>query len=346
MKILKTLSVGVSGRGQWPVKTCRPEIGFKLVALCDVNTNALASACDIANLPKSACYTDYEQALDQSDVDCVILCTPTIYHIPMAKRAIERGLPVLTEKGMAPNWSTANEAIAFVRQHNGIFCVSQNYRYNALERTFHRLLTNANDPAFIGHPYLLDLSHHRVRPEPRTLNYPYASIWDMSCHHFDNLVYWLGPVSEITAHAFAAPHSQYEHPNNTSAFMRFQNGTCVNYFHGHDSARGECRINLHGEKGAVFGCVFDQTSSTGGLQSLAFTKRPTTQFGKSDPIAIPFDHHLGEVGVLQDFHAYITQNIVPGISGYHNLEVMAMCQMMVMSIEQHRTVQRTELNDT
>jgi len=345
MKTLKTLIAGVSGRGQWPVKTCTSEIGFEIVGLCDLSEEALTNARQIAGLPKTACYTDYEQALNKSGAECVILCTPTIYHIPMTKTAIAQGLPVLTEKGMAPDWQTATEAITFVRQHNGIFCVSQNYRYNALERTLHRILHDNNDSNFVGHPYLIDLTHHRVRPTPRTLSYPFASIWDMSCHHFDNLVYWLGPVLEITAHAFDAPWSQYEHPNNTSAFMRFQNGTNVNYFHGHDSARGECRINIHGEKGAAFGCIFDATSSTAGLQTLTFTERPTSQFGKSNPIDIPFSESLGEKGVLKDFHQYITQNTEPGISGYQNLEVMAMCQMMVKSIQENRTIHRDELDN-
>lgn len=343
MQTLKTLAVGVSGRGRWPLQKCRAETGFELVALCDLNPNALADARTLTGLPESACHTDYAQALDRSNADCVVICTPTLYHVPMLKQAVERGLPVLTEKGMAPDWETACDAVAFVRRHNGIFCVSQNYRYNALERTMHRLLHKTDDPAYVGRPFMLDFTHHRVRPEPRTLNYPFASVWDMSCHHFDDLVYWLGPVAELTAFAFAAPWSKYEHPNNTSAFMRFQSGVCVNYFHGHDSARGECRIGLHGEKGALMGCVLDRTSSTGGLTELAFTARPDKQFGLSEPIAVQTTDGLGEDGVLRDFHAYITQGKEPGISGNNNLEVMAMCQMVVLSIRENRTVERAEL---
>lgn len=344
MKILKTLAVGVSGRGRWPLQKCHPEIGFELVALCDITPQALADARTLTNVPESACYTDFTQALNKSNADCVIICTPTIYHVPLLKQAIEHGLPVLIEKGMAPDWTTACDAVAFAKKHNGLFCVSQNYRYNALERTIHRLLYDTNDSAYIGHPFLIDLTHHRVRPEPRTLTYPFASIWDMSCHHFDNLVYWLGPVAEITAHAFAAPWSKYEHPNNTSAFMRFQNGTTVNYFHGHDSTRGEFRLGLHSERGAVIGCVHDQTSSTVGLKELTFTMRPDKQFGTPKPTDVSFSNGLGEEGVLRDFHAYITKNKEPGISSKNNLEVMAMCQMMVLSIQEKRTVYRQELS--
>jgi len=56
----------------------------------------------------------------------------------------------------------------------------------------------------IDEPFLVDYLQHRVRPVPVTLTYPFASVWDMSCHHFDNLPCSLGPVAEVTAHAYRA----------------------------------------------------------------------------------------------------------------------------------------------
>ncbi len=194
------------------------------------------------------------------------------------------------------------------------------------------------DSLYVGKPNQLDHIHHRVRPEPRTLNYPFASVWDMSCHHFDNFLFWFGPVAEFTAHAFGAPWSNYQYPNNTSAFMRFENGVVVNYFHGHDSARGEYHLDLHGERGAVMA-----RSDESGRQVLEFSHRPTDQFGRSETSAVSLEEAPNEAGVLADFHSYITKGIEPGISGNNNLEVMAMCQMMVVSAEEKRTVHRSEL---
>ena len=343
MKVLKTLAVGVGGRGLWPLRACRPELGFEVVALCDIDPDALSEARDITGLSKAACYGDYARALDGSVVDCVIVCTPTVHHVPMAKKAVERGLPVLTEKGMAPDWASACEVVSFVKAHDGIFCVSQNYRYNAGERTVQRVLTDATDPAYLGRPFLLDYTHHRVRPHPRTLTYPFASVWDMSCHHFDNLLCWFGPVGEMTAHSFAAPWSPYEHDSNTSALIRFRSGVVVTYVHGHDASRGEFRMALHGERGALVGRVLDRSSSTSGLERLTFTRRPEEQFGAEAEVDVPFAAQKGEAGVLEDFYGYAVNGAEPGISGYRNLEVMALCQMMVTSIQEGRTVRRGEL---
>ena len=343
MRQLKTLCVGVSGRGQWPLKTCAPDNGFEVSAVCDLSEDALTAAQKITGLDASACYTDYSEALNKSGVEAAIICTPTPFHCPFAKQAIEAGLPVLVEKGMAPNWDTAKDMIDFVRGQDAVFCVSQNYRYAALERTIQRVIGDETDPCYVGEVFLIDFHHHRVRPIPRTLNYPHASIWELSCHHFDDLTLWLGPVAEVTAHASRSDWSAYEHPANTSAFLRFANGASVNYHHGHDSSRGALNIGIHGERGAVLGGVLDQTSNTSGVDALQYTPRSALQFGTTEPYEVTFDDHLGESGVLSDFRAYIDGGPEPGISGYQNLEVMAMCQMVVMSVEQGRTIKRDEL---
>lgn len=341
---LRTLCVGVSGRGQWPLNTCSPKNGFEVVAVCDLSADALKAARELTGLEADACYTDYETALTASDAECVVICTPTKFHAPLTKQAIDRGLPVLCEKGMAPDWDTARDLVEHVNVKDGIFCVSQNYRYAALERTIHRCIHEERYANHVGDVFAVDLHHHRVRPFPRTLNYPFASVWDMSCHHFDDLLFWLGPVEEMTAHASAAEWSAYEHPANTSAFMRFANGAVVNYHHGHDASRGEFRVSVHGHRGAVVGSVFDNTSSTNGVDRLEFTPRPAVQFGVTEPYDVPFADDLGVAGVLADFRAYIDGGPEPGISGYRNLEVMAMCQMVVMSVEEGRTIKREELH--
>jgi len=72
------------------------------------------------------------------------------------------------------DWDKAVDLVLFVRAQHGIFAVAQNYPYDGISAV------------------------------PGTLTYPLASVWDMSCHHFDNLPCSLGPVAEVTAHAYRA----------------------------------------------------------------------------------------------------------------------------------------------
>ncbi|RRJ96373.1 gfo/Idh/MocA family oxidoreductase [Opitutaceae bacterium TAV4] len=332
---LKVLHVGVTNRGFWPIEHATPSTGFVSHALCDINQTALEEARRRTGLPASSCFTDLGDALARSGAECVIICTPTKFHVPMVRQSIDAGLPVLVEKGMAPDWDSARQCAAFVQARRAIAAVAQNYRYKPVELTIRRALRDPSFEAWLGPVHQVSFSQQRVRPRVGTLDYPYASIWDMSCHHMDTLLDWFGPIANVTAHAWRAAWSPYTRDDpNTSAHLVFDNGTRVHYLHTHDAARSTYDIELHGERGALF--LRDS--------SLSFNTRPTEQFG-SRPLSVITPVVSAELDdLLRDFHAWITTGVEPGISVRHNLETMAACELLVRSISQKRTVARSELD--
>ena len=331
---LKVLHVGVANRGRWPIERATPSTGFVSHALCDVNSAALAAAQELTGLPESSCFSSLDEALARSGAECAIICTPTKFHVDMAIRVIEAGLPVLVEKGMAPDWESAQRLAAFARSRRAVAAIAQNYRYQPIERTIRRALQDPAFEAYLGRVHQITYSQQRVRPHPGTLDYPFSAVWDMSCHHFDNLMHWLGPIREMTAHSWRAGWSAYTHDANTSAYIVFESGSHVHYLHSHDAARQTLNIELHGERGALY------------LREgeLTFSARPSEQFG-SRPLTVvdPGPNHSLE-DMLRDFHAYATAGAEPGISVRNNLETMAACELMVRSITDRRTVHRAELN--
>jgi len=335
--VLRVLHVGVGNRGVWPLELCTPETGFLPAALCDVRESALREARERTGLPESVCFENFTEALAHTGpkIDCVIICAPTVYHVPYASQAIEAGLPVLVEKGMGPDWVSARALATISADRSGRVCVAQNYRYNRLERTIRRAIVDPEHPAHVGKVHLVTYSHQRVRPEPRTLDYPFASVYDMSCHHFDNLAFWFGPIASMTAQGFRASWSAYQHDANTTAFIRFESGVRGHYIHTHDAARGSLEIQIHGERGALV-----YTDAAG----LTYNDRPLEQFSTRPEEPVVLDEAHGEADLLRDFYAYIHQNIEPGVSVRHNLETMAACEMMVRSITERRECYRKELN--
>jgi predicted dehydrogenase len=334
MTPLRVLHVGVANRGLWPLRECNATTGFTPAALCDVNTAAVAAARELTGLPATACYTDLATALAQAPVDCAIICAPTVLHFTLARQVMERGLPVLVEKGMAADWETARQFEGYVRQKKTIAAIAQNYRYRAIERTVWRAIHDPECGYHVGPVHQLSYSEQRVRPVTRGMIHPFASVWDMSCHHFDNLLNWLGPVREITAAGWKAPWSAYPTDCNTSAHLVCANGARVHYIHTHDGARASVDLEVHGERGALF--LRDG--------ALTFSERPRENFGTRPVVPVPLESDLNERGLLQDFHAYITQGREPAVSVRQNLETMAICEMTVRSLAQHRTCRREELD--
>lgn len=333
--VIRIILVGITGRAQWVFKWATPERGFQIVGLCDVNTDAMETQRTALGLAADGVGTDLATVIQSVGADALIICTPTRFHVPMAILGLDAGLAVLTEKGMAPDWVSAKRLVAHVRDCNGKLCVAQNYRYSSLNQTLGAIVHGQHPVFKTGKVYHADLIQHRVRPAPNTLNYPFASVWDMSCHHFDNLLFWLGPVSAMTAQAYGAPWSAYGHPNNTTAHIEFTSGARVNYFHGHDSSRALYHLGVHGESGALLTDEY----------KIEFSERPLEQFGGRPVQEVPVPEALpSEVGVLADFYRYVVEDHEPGISGNNNLEVMAMCQMMVRSVSEQRRITRDELD--
>ncbi len=119
-------------------------------------------------------------ALNTVEADAVIICTPTVTHAPFARLAFAKGKHVLVEKGMTMDWDEAKALVREADEAGVKFCVAQNYRYFANMATIKQLLDHPDNPHYPGKIEIVDFIHHRYRPEPRTLNYPYAMVWDMS----------------------------------------------------------------------------------------------------------------------------------------------------------------------
>jgi predicted dehydrogenase len=332
---MDVLCIGVGNRGRWPWEEFAKGGPFRAAALCDIAPGFLEEARARTGLGPERCFARAEDAVAAGLAPCAIVCSPTATHVPYAKLCMNAGLHVLIEKGMAPSWNEACDIVQFARGRSERLAVAQNYRYNALERTILQALRDSDSPYHPGEVYRVDYIHHRVRPEPRTLTYPFASVWDMSCHHFDNLMCWFGPVEEVSAHAYAAPWSAYPHPNNTDAHLVFASGVRVNYVHTHDAAHGSQRIEIHGRRGMLRALE----------NQVQFGLRPTRNFGWTDLVDVPLVAAPALAGMLEDFHRYIVEGVEPGISCFRNLEVMALCELTVRSCTERRSAKRSELGN-
>ncbi len=306
---------------------------FRPVALVDVNHDYRAQAHE--RLPDTALFDDLQTALNTVAADAVVICTPTVTHAPLARLAFAHGKHVLVEKGMTMDWQEARALVREAEQAGVCFCVAQNYRYLANMATVKQLLDAPDHPQHPGQVQIVDLIHHRYRPEPRTLNYPYAMVWDMSCHHVDLLAFWLGEASRVTALSYNSPWSQYAHDANIAAMIEYAGGAVCNYVLTHSATISDWRIILQGERGAL------RTADVPGVQ---FYPRPTSQLGSSEPLPCEEPRlPVSEQGVADDFYSYVDAGIEPGISGRNNLQTLAVCEMLVRSAHERRPVSRAEL---
>jgi predicted dehydrogenase len=338
--ILRTIHVGVGGHGQWTSDVLGKDPKFKPVALVDTNAAALRVAQYRLNemghksVPG---FSGLTGALSQIEADALIICTPTKTHAEYARMGFAVNMHVLVEKPMTIDGAEAKALVAEADAAWVKFCVAQNYRYTAVEQTISYILAHPDHPHYPGEIRIADYVHHRYRPEPRNLDYPFAMVWDMSCHHMDSLSRWLGKAKQVTARSYAAPWTQYVHDANVSAFIEYESGAICNYVLTHDATMYQWRIALQGERGALVLTNHDK---------LRFYGKPGQQLASAEAESLDcevMDCPVPEACIADDFFKYVVEDVEPGISGRRNLRTMAMCEALVRSAKNKRPVELAEL---
>lgn len=155
------IGVGGIGRSSYHFnsdKTCR------LVALCDVDSNHLASA---ANLAKDrfgetvSQYHDFHDLINDTNVDIVHIATPPHWHGIMAVEAAKAGKDIWCEKPMTRTIGEGQRVVEAVQRYNRIFRLNTWFRF---KDTFYGLGTEVQplkklvDSGMLGWPLKVTVS--------------------------------------------------------------------------------------------------------------------------------------------------------------------------------------------
>ncbi len=88
----------------------------RLTAISEPNRETAEKACQELELERH--YQDYRQALEDKDVDAIVVVTPTDYHRDIVVAAAEAGKHILCEKPMAMTVAECDEMIAAAEKNN------------------------------------------------------------------------------------------------------------------------------------------------------------------------------------------------------------------------------------
>ena len=310
MKPIRALLVGVGNRGRWAVRQVDKLSTWEAAAIVDTDPDHARAAQQQLGLRDEQIFSSLDAALERVEADAAIICTPTPFHAPMAKKAFAADLAVLVEKGMTTDLSSAVALVDAANRNRTPFCVVQNHRYFPAPRALSLALGGGRT----GRVGYVELSHQLYRPEPRTLTYPFAMVWDWSVHHFDTLIFLLGEPRAIRCKTFSVPWSQYPHDAGLSAQITFAGGVLVNYSLSLMAQKSSFHFSLHTTEGVLEAPYTDGNvtfTRAGGVEQAILPTEP----------AAPADE-----SVLRVFEAYLRGGREPGISGRHNLQTMALCQ--------------------
>jgi len=122
------LRMGVVGVGHLGQAHARVLAGMPEVELVGVADVSAAQARMVADRHRTRAYTHFGPLLDQAEAACIVV--PTCHHHAVAGAFLERGVPLLIEKPLAPTVEQAGELVDLARRKGAVLQVGHIERFN------------------------------------------------------------------------------------------------------------------------------------------------------------------------------------------------------------------------
>ena len=99
----------------------------ELVAVCDTDSGRAAMLAERFEMP--SWYDEPERMFRSEQLDCVVIATPTISHLPLCQMALESDVDVLVEKPFTRNAQEARRIVQIAERTEKIVMVGMNHRF-------------------------------------------------------------------------------------------------------------------------------------------------------------------------------------------------------------------------
>ncbi|WP_086351083.1 Gfo/Idh/MocA family oxidoreductase [Candidatus Enterococcus clewellii] len=228
MDIIRVCLIGTGRAGMIHGRNLASKIkGGKLIALCDPSEEALAAAKNELDIVYG--YTDYRQALENPEIDAVVVVTPTVYHKEIVIAAAKAGKHILCEKPLAMDENECLEMIAAAEENHVKLQVGFMRRFDESFQEAKRII----DSGAIGEVVLVkSLTHGPSEPRPWMYDISNSNgpIGEVNSHDLDTLRWFTG--SEVVSiysigGNFRSPEVKAKYPDyydTVSMNMQFSDG--------------------------------------------------------------------------------------------------------------------------
>jgi 2-hydroxy-4-carboxymuconate semialdehyde hemiacetal dehydrogenase len=136
--------------------------------------------------------TDLQDALDSTQVDAVILCTPTQLHAQQTIAALRAGKHVLTEIPLADNWADAQEVARVAAGSELVAMAGHTRRFNPSHQWVHKRIA-AGELKVLQmdvQTYFFRRTNTNALGKPRS--WTDHLLWHHACHTVDLFAYQTG----------------------------------------------------------------------------------------------------------------------------------------------------------
>lgn len=190
--------IGVANRGSQLIEATLPHADADIVALCDIDENAINLWKDNPKLPlKPPIYKDYRELLARTDIDAVVIATPDHWHALQMMEACDAGKDVYVEKPLALTVHEGRRMVEKARQTQRVVQVGLHRRSSKLLLELRDLVRSGKlGKITVGRAYRLSNMYPEGIGKATPGDPPPTLDWDR----------WLGPRPFQSYQANLAPY--------------------------------------------------------------------------------------------------------------------------------------------
>jgi predicted dehydrogenase len=217
------------------------------VALSESDHQRAKETADRYRIPRV--YSDYQELLEQPDIDAVIISTPNHLHARVAVDALNARKHVLLEKPMATNYKDAAKIVDAAKKMRRVAMVGQNFRFKRDTQTAKAMI----DRGDLGEVYHARCFWLRRNAIPRIGSWFTQKQFagggctiDIACHMLDSALHLMREfdATTVTAQTYAKfgprglgefdwgrsevdPKKPFDVEDYSAAFIRLKSGRTV-----------------------------------------------------------------------------------------------------------------------
>ena len=150
-------------------------------------------------------YPSAEEMLDRERLDFVDIVTRVETHLPLVRLAVQRKIPIICQKPIAPDWTTALEIVNAAESAGVSLMIHENWRWQEWYRVAQKMIARGEIGAPIGYGF-------RTRTRDGIGDEPYAKqpyfrqlrrllIDEVLVHHMDTARFLFGEIDSVHAQA-------------------------------------------------------------------------------------------------------------------------------------------------
>ncbi len=135
--MIRTGIIGLGKMGISHAAIIGPHPEVDMVAVCDTSSLVLEA---FKRFSKVKVYSDYKKMIDSEQLDCVVVATPTRFHYPIVKYALQKGIHTFCEKPFSLTTKEGEELVALANEKHLVNQVGYHNHFIGTFRELKRLL--------------------------------------------------------------------------------------------------------------------------------------------------------------------------------------------------------------